>query len=98
MALTLEEVRKIASLARLRFTPEEETLFVHQLDRIVDYIDQLQSFAGEEGAGTAAAPMREAADVARPGLPRELFLANAPAAARGEFLVVPEVKGGGEDG
>jgi len=98
MALTPEEVRKIASLARLRFTPEQESVFVHQLGRIVDYIDQLQSFAGEESGADAAAPVREAADVARPCLPRDLFLANAPAAARGEFLVVPEVKGGGEDG
>ena len=43
MALNLEEVRKIATLARLRFTPEEEAVFVGQLGRIVDYIDQLQA-------------------------------------------------------
>jgi len=96
MALTSDEVRKIASLARLRFTPEQETVFVHQLGRIVDYVDQLQGFAGEESGADAAAPVREAEDVARPGLPRELFLANAPAADRG-FLVVPEVKGGADE-
>lgn len=95
MALTPEEVRKIASLARLRCTPEQESLFVRQLGRIVDYIDQLQTCEGAEGeAGAAApAPVREAEDVPRPCLPRELFLANAPASALGEFLVVPEVKG-----
>jgi aspartyl-tRNA(Asn)/glutamyl-tRNA(Gln) amidotransferase subunit C len=93
MALTPEEVRRIASLARLRFTPEEESVFVHQLGRIVDYIDQLQGYEGEEGRTAAPAPVREAADVPRPCMPRELFLANAPASARGEFLVVPEVKG-----
>jgi aspartyl-tRNA(Asn)/glutamyl-tRNA(Gln) amidotransferase subunit C len=93
MALTTEEVRKIASLARLRFTPEEEHRLVDQLGAIVDYIDQLQSVEG----GTAedrASGAPEAEDRARPGLPREAFLANAPASALGAFLVVPEVKGG----
>lgn len=97
MALTPEEVRKIASLARLRFTPEQETVFAGQLGRIVDYIDQLRSYEGDEGATPKAAPVREAEDVARPCLPRDLFLANAPATALGEFLAVPEVKGGGNE-
>jgi aspartyl-tRNA(Asn)/glutamyl-tRNA(Gln) amidotransferase subunit C len=99
MALTLEEVRKIASLARLRFSPEEERVFTDQLGHIVDYIDQLQRFeTGDvETEAAAALPVREAEDRPRPCLPRELFLANAPASALGEFLVVPEVKGGGED-
>jgi aspartyl-tRNA(Asn)/glutamyl-tRNA(Gln) amidotransferase subunit C len=91
MALTIEEVRKIAALARLRFTPEEEAVFVGQLGKIVDYIDQLQSY--ETGAEVeAAAGAFEAEDVLRDCLPREQFLANAPAAMDG-FLLVPEVKG-----
>jgi Asp-tRNA(Asn)/Glu-tRNA(Gln) amidotransferase C subunit len=40
--------------------------------------------------------VRESEDTARPCLPRDLFLANAPATALGAFLVVPEVKGGGD--
>jgi aspartyl-tRNA(Asn)/glutamyl-tRNA(Gln) amidotransferase subunit C len=97
MALTLEEVRKIATLARLRFTPEEESVFVGQLGAIVDYIDQLQTYPSvEEGRPDLEA--REAEDRPHECLPRELFLANAPAAQDG-FLLVPEVKGGGrEDG
>lgn len=92
MALTIEEVRKIAALARLRFTPEEETVFVAQLGKIVDYIDQLQRYeTGAEGYAGQAAP--EAEDRMRECLPREQFLANAPAALDG-FLLVPEVKAG----
>jgi Asp-tRNA(Asn)/Glu-tRNA(Gln) amidotransferase C subunit len=119
MALTTEEVRKIASLARLRFTPEEEAAFAGQLGKIVDYIDQLQRFeAGAPpaaAAGAAASGMLPAAvspilplhslpplppgaraapeddDLPRPCLPRESFLANAPAALDG-FLLVPEVR------
>jgi len=91
MALTIEEVRKIAALARLRFTPEEEAVFVGQLGKIVDYIDQLQRYeSGSEEEAVQGAP--EAEDVPRDCLPREQFLANAPAAMDG-FLLVPEVKG-----
>ena len=99
MALTTDQVRKIASLARLRFTPEEERRLAGELGAIVDYIDQLQGAPGDAvpaGEATAGAP--EAEDRARPGLAREVFLANAPAAALGAFLVVPEVKGGGGEG
>jgi len=97
MALTTEEVRKIATLARLRLTPEQEATFAHQLGRIVDYIDQLQSFAAGTEPGFPAPPLAEAEDLPGPCLPRELFLANAPAVALGAFLAVPEVKGGGPD-
>jgi aspartyl-tRNA(Asn)/glutamyl-tRNA(Gln) amidotransferase subunit C len=96
MALTLDNVRKIAALARLRLEPEEEQRFAAQLGKVVDYIDELQQY--EESGGSEAPPLEpghEAEDVARPGLPRELFLANAPAAL-GPFLLVPEVKGSGD--
>jgi aspartyl-tRNA(Asn)/glutamyl-tRNA(Gln) amidotransferase subunit C len=110
MALSIDDVRKIASLARLRFTPDEEAAFAGQLGKIVDYIDQLQhvvmgqetdATAGAAAAAAAANPAArsapEEADVIRPCLPREVFLANAPATLGG-FLVVPEVKAGGGDG
>lgn len=97
MALTPEDVRKIASLARLRFSPDEERVFTEQLGHIVDYIDQLQRFETGEGESAVVAPVQEAEDRPRPCLPREVFLANAPASALGELLVVPEVKGEGDD-
>jgi aspartyl-tRNA(Asn)/glutamyl-tRNA(Gln) amidotransferase subunit C len=90
MALTLEEVRKIATLARLRLSPEEERKFVHQLGHIVDYIDQLQRFSSAPPAA-ATAPVAEAEDRVHDCLPRPEFLANAPA-VEGRFLLVPEVK------
>ncbi|MGH9362035.1 MAG: Asp-tRNA(Asn)/Glu-tRNA(Gln) amidotransferase subunit GatC [Thermoanaerobaculia bacterium] len=94
MALTLDEVRKIASLARLRLTPEEERLFAGQLGEVVDYIDQLGQYASAEPP--AAAPVApEAKDLPCPSLPRESFLANAPSALDG-LLLVPGVKGSGD--
>lgn len=93
MALTTDEVRKIAALARLRFTPEEEATFALQLGQIVDYIDQLQSY-DVPPAEAATVGVREAPDRLEASLPRERFLANAPATLAG-FLLVPEIKGGG---
>jgi aspartyl-tRNA(Asn)/glutamyl-tRNA(Gln) amidotransferase subunit C len=99
MALTTDNVRKIATLARLRLTPEEEALFAGQLGAIVDYIDQLQRYAPGEGEEAVPVPVgeHEAVDEVRPCLPREEFLANAPAAMDG-FLLVPEVKGNDDGG
>lgn len=96
MALTHEDVKKIATLARLRFTTEEEEKLTGQLARIVGYIDQLQQFEGAEpfAATVLGEGVRELEDQPHECLPREKFLANAPA-AMGSFLLVPEVKGGG---
>jgi aspartyl-tRNA(Asn)/glutamyl-tRNA(Gln) amidotransferase subunit C len=96
MALNIEEVRKIAALARLGFQPEEEAVLVGQLGKVVDYIDQLQRYDTAAGAEPVL-EAREAEDRPHACLPRELFLANAPAALDG-FLLVPAVKGGGAEG
>lgn len=91
MALTLEDVRKIANLARLRLSPEDEQKLTGQLARIVDYIDQLQNYEAVEDAASGS-PAPESDDRPHECLPREVFLANAPSTLDG-FLLVPEVKG-----
>lgn len=106
MSLAVEEVRRIAELARLRISAREEATFAGQLADIVDYIDQLREF--DEGAASvddAGAAVGAAADN---DLPRQVeaaggplldrFLDNAPATLD-RFLLVPQVKaapGGGE--
>lgn len=97
MSLTIDEVRRIASLARLRLTPEEEELYTRQLGEIVHYIDQLAGFEGAEVVRDEAAEPARRPDRSGECLPRETFLANAPAELGG-FLLVPEVKGDSEDG
>ncbi len=109
MALTIDDVRKIATLARLRLTAEEEATFTGQLGTVVEYIDQLQAFdagqasgsghpglSGDSDSGVAAGDSREAADQTVPCLGRQEFLRNAPQALDA-FLVVPAVKAGGGD-
>ena len=41
MAITREEIKHLAELARLSLTPEEEEKFRGQLDSILEYISQL---------------------------------------------------------
>ena len=46
MPISLEEVRKIAKLARLKLTAEEEQKYAVQLSAILDYVDQLSDLKG----------------------------------------------------
>jgi aspartyl-tRNA(Asn)/glutamyl-tRNA(Gln) amidotransferase subunit C len=84
MSLSLDEVRRIAVLARLRLSPEEEQVFQGQLSAILDYVAQLEELdvsAVEPMTHALSAgdqlPWRE--DVVHRSLPPEEALANAPA-------------------
>ena len=41
MKLSKDQVKKVAKLANLPLTPEEENLYSEQLSKVLDYIDQL---------------------------------------------------------
>ena len=83
----------IAKLARLALTPEEKEKFSHQLGDVLHHIEQLGKVdvSGIEPTAHAFAVTNVwAEDVARPGLPVELALKNAPA-QRDHMIVVPKV-------
>lgn len=94
MALDRQDVRRIAALAGLDLTPEEEAIFAAQLGTIVEFFDRLGEFvpAGDPALAAVTDGLREADDVAAPCLPRDDFLANAPRCHDG-FLVVPRLPG-----
>ncbi len=92
MSLSLDEVRRIAALARLRLSAEEERLFQGQLSAILEHVDELAKLdlSGVEPMTHALAagepsPLRP--DGVRPSLPPEEALANAPARADTAFRV-----------
>ncbi len=90
MALTLDEVRAIARLARLQLTAEEEERFASQLSDVLDYAARLSEVDTSEIPPTASvlpltAPLR--ADEIQPCPPRDLLLANAPDTDEGMFRV-----------
>jgi aspartyl-tRNA(Asn)/glutamyl-tRNA(Gln) amidotransferase subunit C len=95
MALSLEEVRRIALLARLRLGPEEEQQLAVQLSAILDHVAELSKLdvTGVEPmthalAAGEAAPLR--ADEVQPSLPPDVALANAPA-REGTCFKVPRI-------
>ncbi|MFQ5932802.1 MAG: Asp-tRNA(Asn)/Glu-tRNA(Gln) amidotransferase subunit GatC [Nitrospiraceae bacterium] len=90
MALTLEEVKAIARLARLQLTAEEEERFASQLSDVLDYAARLNAVDTSEIPPTASvlpmsAPLRP--DEVRPCPPRDQLLANAPDSEGGMFRV-----------
>lgn len=93
MATEHIDVNYVAELARLELTPEESKTFSKQLDEILVYIDKLSELDVEGIEPTAhAAPIfdRVRQDIAKPGIERDAFLANAPQTSADQ-LRVPKV-------
>lgn len=95
MALSLDEVRRIAALARLELTPEEERTFAGQLSAILEYVRQLEELDVSQVepmthalAAGEAAPLRE--DEVQPSLEPERALRNAPE-REGTCFKVPRI-------
>ena len=88
-----EQVRKVALLARLELTAEEEEQFTTQLGDILDYFEQLS-----ELDVTDVAPTTRAIDVSnvsreddlQPYPDREAILQSAPE-QEGDYFKVPKI-------
>jgi aspartyl-tRNA(Asn)/glutamyl-tRNA(Gln) amidotransferase subunit C len=95
MALTLDEVRRIAALARLKLSADEERLFAGQLSAILEHVRDLEGLdldgvppmthALAEGEVVTLRP-----DTRVPGLSSGEALANAPA-REGACFKVPRI-------
>jgi aspartyl-tRNA(Asn)/glutamyl-tRNA(Gln) amidotransferase subunit C len=93
MALDKATVARIASLARIKVTEDEQARLAGELSHILNWIEQLNEVdtAGVEPMTSVKhmkMPMRE--DVVNDGNIRDKLLANAPQQARG-FFAVPKV-------
>lgn len=91
--MDIEEVRKVASLARLELSDEELKTYGEQLTQILGYVQVLDEVDIE-----GVEPMPHAidlqnvfrADEQRPSLDRADALSNAPK-TDGEFFQVPQI-------
>jgi aspartyl-tRNA(Asn)/glutamyl-tRNA(Gln) amidotransferase subunit C len=96
--MDLEEVQKVAKLARLELGDADLAAFAGQLTAILHHIDQLKPL-DTEGVEPLAhpLPLRNVfrADEPRPSLSPDEALANAPART-GDFFAVPAVLESGE--
>lgn len=90
MPISLDEVRKIAALAKLSFSDSELAKMAQELAAIVGYVEQLKELNVEDVEPTShvlelANVMRE--DSVGPWLTAEEALRNAPAQKLGYFSV-----------
>ena len=90
MPLSRDQVRHVATLARLGLEPGDEDFYAEQLSGILGHIDRLQQLDTEHIPPTAqvveiASRLRD--DEPRPSLTQEDALANAPAVVDGFFRV-----------
>ena len=90
MSLDKDQVRQIASLARLNLEPEEHAELVDKLSRIVDFVDQLAA-ADTSGVIPMAHPLdvaqRLRPDVVTEPNERDHYQENAPSVTDGLYLV-----------
>ena len=90
MKLTLDDVRKVAALARLSLTPDEERKYLEQLSAILGAVEQLNELDTSNVEPTSHATLAGGAlrpDAVEPSLPAELGLKNAPARVGSSFAV-----------
>jgi aspartyl-tRNA(Asn)/glutamyl-tRNA(Gln) amidotransferase subunit C len=92
MAISLEEVEKIAKLAKLKFSDIEKQKLQHELSAILDYVDQLKNLDNKtliiEDDPDAVNLMRD--DIAEPVTNPAKFLEQAPA-KEGDYLKVKSI-------
>ena len=91
--LDSDQVRKVAHLARLDLTPEEEKTFTTQLGDILDYVEQLKELDTDDVKPTARAidvSNVTRTDTLETWTDKESILDCAPD-KEGEFFKVPKI-------
>ena len=88
--LTLDEVSRVAFLARLELSDAEKQRLTHDLNGIMEQFARLQELDTTDVPPTShSIPLQNVfrEDRARPSLPREQATANAPETRDGNFIV-----------
>ena len=95
MALTTDDVARLAELARIELSPADLERLAPQLDLILQAVASVSEVAGDDVPPTShALPLTNVfrPDEVRPSLPAELALAGAPSVEDDRFRV-PRILG-----
>lgn len=100
MAITANEVKHVASLAKLEFSDQELEMFTGQMDEIINMVQELQEVDTDGVKMTSTVTdainvMRE--DVAKPGMDRDVLMQNVPEQEDG-YIKVPAIIDESEEG
>jgi len=99
MALTEDDVRRIATYTRIDLTPEQLSQMTIDLNEIIESLDAIGKYDLEgveptfHPIGGLVNDMRE--DEPHPGFTQKVALSNAGAVQDGAFLI-PTILGGGD--
>lgn len=88
--ISIEQVKHVANLARLAVSEEEAQKFTKQLDDIITFAEQLNELDTDHVEPTShVLPIKNVMrkDEAKPGLPVEEVLKNAPDSKDGHIRV-----------
>ena len=96
--IDVDQVRKVANLARLELSETEEQQFTGQLNNILEYVQQLDELETSDVPPTTRAI--EVSNITRPDqlevfAAREAILDSAPDREE-DFFKVPKIMAGGE--
>ncbi len=84
------DIRHLAKLSRLKFTPEEEEKYEKELERIVEMVEKLPDLDASGALIDPNNPMELRADQVKNHSNRAELLQNAPEVQAG-CIVVPKV-------
>jgi len=97
--MDIDQVRKVAKLARLDLSEADLATMATQLSAILSYVDQLSEL-NTDGVEPMAHPLPLKnvfrPDELRPSLPVDEALRNAPSRS-GDFFAVPAILDAGDD-
>lgn len=68
MSITEADIKKLASLSRMKLTAEEEAQFAKEIDSILGYVDQINEVSG---ASAATAGVKAPAEIPHRNMLRE---------------------------
>jgi aspartyl-tRNA(Asn)/glutamyl-tRNA(Gln) amidotransferase subunit C len=95
--ISKDDVKKLANLARIKLTPEEEEKFAKDMESILGYVTQIQNVSDTvdaRGSEKVKNTLREDTMPHESGIHTEAILAEAPK-RKGDYVQVKKILGGG---
>ncbi|MES2436589.1 MAG: Asp-tRNA(Asn)/Glu-tRNA(Gln) amidotransferase subunit GatC [Patescibacteria group bacterium] len=92
--ISVEQLRKLAALARIKVAPEEEEKLAADMGGILDYVNQIQEISGDAPKSQEKTKnvLREDTNPHESGIHTEAILNEAPK-REGDYLKVKKILG-----
>jgi aspartyl-tRNA(Asn)/glutamyl-tRNA(Gln) amidotransferase subunit C len=97
--ISKDDVKKLANLARIKLTPEEEEKFAKDMENILGYVTQIQNVSDTvdaRGSEKVKNALRDDNQPHESGIHTEAILEEAPK-RKGDYVQVKKILGGGGD-